>query len=353
MGRKRFYAGVLLFSCALALCGCGSTKKDDKSSVLTSGNGISSYEMTQVQKDRIQKTKVLVANYQQVKSENLSFLVDGRRLSGVYVSLGDSVKKGDLLAELFCDEEKNSLANLGYQIKTQEMKIEHLQEQKELELKQLARKRASMQSGEYQNRVNALEEEYKRKIEDIEDSIYIARLQYDELYQWIEGCRIYAGMDGTVTYLTDTGSSFISWAGSKVMTVSDSAECAFLCDDIEYAEYFTKGETYVFETSTGVKYETVLKGIDKIQGVMRFELKVPQYDMALGQRVLYSLVLEEKENALSVPKNAVHYAGEGAYVYYFDENGNRQIKQIEVGLEADSKVEVLSGLAEGDEVILR
>ena len=353
MGRKRFYAGVLLVSCALALCGCNSTKKGDKSSVLTSGNGMSSYEMTQVQKDKIQKTKVLVANYQQVKSENLSFAVDGRRLSGVYVSLGDSVTKGELLAELYCDAEKESLATLGYQIKTQEMKIEHLKEQKELELTQLARRKSSLSATEYQNRVNALEEEYRIQIEDIEDSIYIAQLQYDELYQWIEGCKIYAGMDGTVTYMRDTGSSFISWSGSKVMTVSDSAECAFLCDDIEYAEYFTVGETYVFSTSTGINYETVLKEIDEAQGVMRFELKVPQYDMTLGQRVLYSLVLEEKGNALSVPKSAVHYAGEDAYVYYFDAEGNRQIKQIEVGLQADSKIEVLSGLVEGEEVILR
>ena len=353
MGRKRFYAGVLLVSCVLAFCGCDRAKKDDKSSVLTSGNGMNSYEMTQVQKDKIQKTKVLVANYQQVKSENLFFAVDGRRLSGVYVSLGDSVKKGELLAELYCDSEKERLANLDYQIKTQEMEIEHLKEQKELELTQLARRRGSMSATEYANRVSALEEEYRLQIEDIEDSIYIARMQYDELYRWVEGCKIYAGMDGTVTYMRDTGSSFISWAGSKVITVSDSAECAFICDDIEYAKYFTVGDTYVFATSTGVKYETVLKSISVGQGIMRFELKVPQYDMTLGQRVLYSLVLEEKENALSVPKSAVHYAGEGAYVYYFDEDGNRQIKQIEVGLEADSKVEVLSGLTEGEEIILR
>lgn len=353
MGRKRFYAGVLLVSCALAFCGCNKAQKDGKSSVLTSGNGMSSYEMTTVQKDKIQKTKVLVANYQQVKSENLFFAVDGRRLSAVYVSLGDSVTKGELLAELYCDAEKESLANLDYQIKTQEMKIEHLKEQKALELTQLGRRKGSMSATEYDNRVSALEDEYRLQIEDIEDSIYIAKLQYDELYRWIEGCKIYAGMDGTVTYMRDTGSSFISWAGSKVITVSDSAECAFICDDIEYAKYFTVGDTYVFSTSTGVKYETVLTSISVGQGIMRFELKVPQYDMTLGQRVLYSLVLEEKESALSVPKNAVHYAGDGAYVYYFDEDGNRQIKQIEVGLEADSKVEVLSGLVEGEEVILR
>lgn len=353
MRRKRIYAGALLLVGALALCGCGSKADEDVSSVLVAGNGTSSYEMTQVQKEDLQKTKILIANYQQVKSENLSFSVDGRRLSGVYVSLGDTVTKGDLLAELYCDEEKEAMANLEYQIKTQEMKIEHLQEQKELELTQLARKKASLSAAEYAGRVEALEKEYRLETENIEDQVYIARLRYDELYRWIEGCRLYAGMDGTVTYMRDTGSGFISWSGSKVLTISDSAECAFLCDDIEYAEYFTKGETYVWATSTGVEYETVLKGIDETEGVMRFELTIPRYDMTLGQRVMYSLVLEEKENVLSIPKTAVHFAGEDAYVYCFDEQGNRQSKKIEIGLQADSGIEIVSGLKEGDEVILR
>ena len=95
MRRKRIYAGALLLVGALALCGCGSKADEDVSSVLVAGNGTSSYEMTQVQKEDLQKTKILIANYQQVKSENLSFSVDGRRLSGVYVSLGDTVTKGE------------------------------------------------------------------------------------------------------------------------------------------------------------------------------------------------------------------------------------------------------------------
>lgn len=353
MGRKRFYAGALLVSCMLTLCGCNLKQEDGKSSILVTNDATSSYEMTQAQKGKIQKTKVLVANYQQVRSENLSFQADGRRLEGVYVSMGDTVAKGDLLAEVYCDDEKEDLANLEYQIKTQEMKIKHLQEQKELELTQLDRQKDSMSSEAYKARVAEIENDYRLQTEDLEDAIYIARMQYDELYRWVEGCKIYATMDGTVTYLRDTGSSFVSWRNEKVITVSDSAECAFLCDDVEYASYFTIGETYVFATSTGVEYETVLTEVNVDEKIMRFELTVPQYNMTLGQRVLYSLVLDEKEDALSIPKSAVYYAGEEAYVYYFDEEGNRKVKNITVGLQADSRVEVLDGLAEGDEVILR
>lgn len=353
MGSKRFYAGMLAVFCALMFCGCGRAREADTSSIMAMDDSARAYELTAVQRGKIQKTKVIVANYQQVKTEDLSFEVNGRRLSGVYVSLGDTVAKGDLLAELFCEEEQEHLANLEYQIKTQEMKIEHLQEEKELELEQLARRKGRMTEAEYESQVQELEKSYRLEMENMEDQIYIEQLQYDELYHFVEGCRIYAGMDGAVTYMTDTGSSFVSRAGSKVLTVSDSAECAFLCDDAEYIPYFDRNETYVFATSAGVEYETVLKEIDEAQGILRFELVVPQYDMPLGQRVLYSLVLEEKEDALSIPKNAVHYAGEDAYVYYFDEEGNRQSKKITVGLQADSRIEVLDGLAEGDEVILR
>lgn len=353
MGRKRFYAGAVFVSCALVFGGCSLSKETDAPSAVIANDGERSYEMTQVQRGDIQKTKMIVANYQQVKSENLSFSVDGRRIAEVYVSVGDTVKKGDLLAELYCDMEKADLVSLEYEIKTQEMKVKHLQEQRDLALAQHARLKGKMQEQKYQSELLTLEEDYRLEIEDVEDQIYIERLQYAELYQWIEGCRVYAGMDGTVTYMGELGGEYVSRAGNKVITVSDSAECAFLCTDKDYFSYFTLQDSYVFATSTGVEYETILTDIDYESGVMRFELTVPEYNMNLGQRVLYSLVLDERKDVLYIPKGAAQYVNEEAYVYYFDDAGDRQIKKISVGLQADSKTEILSGLVEGEEVILR
>ena len=232
------------------------------------------------------------------------------------------------------------------------MQIEHLKEQLELELTQLARKKDSMSDTAYEEQVLELENEYRRQTEDIEDSIYIQQLQYDELAAWLAGTRIYAGMDGTVTFMGDLGSDFMSWPGNKVFTVSAEGACAFMCNEPDYVSYFTVGETYVLATNTGIEYETVLTEIDE-DGMMYFEPKVQQYGMPMGQRVLYSLVLEERENILYIPRKAVHFIGDEAYVYLYDSEGNREAKKIEVGLLADSKAEVISGLAEGDEVILR
>ncbi len=352
MGSKKLYAGVLAVFCALIFAGCNTSKEDGKSSALVSDGSIRTYEMTQVQRGDIQKTKVIAADYQQVTSENLSFSVDRRRLAGVYVSKGDIVAKGDLLAELQCDDEKEYLAELDYNIKTLTTQMKHLQEQLELELIQLGKEKNSMSDAVYEEKVLELENEYRKQKEDIEDSIYIQQMQYDELAQWLAGTRIYAGMDGTVTFMEDLGSDFMSWPGSKVFTVSAVGACAFMCNEPDYISYFTKGETYVLATNTGIEYETVLTEIDE-DGVMYFEPKIQEYDMLMGQRVLYSLVLEEKENVLYIPSKAVHFIDGEAYVYLYDSEGNREAKKIEVGLLADSKAEIVSGLAEGDEVILR
>lgn len=353
MGRKKLLAGVLAVSCALTVCGCNSTQKTDSSEVLVTEDVRGAYEFTTVVRDTVQKTKIIAANYQQVKEENLSFGTSGGRLAGVYVELGDEVKKGDLLAELYCEDEKLYFTELEYTMKTQRMQIEHLKEQRKLELTQLAAKKSSYTTDEYQSKLKELEDTYRTQIEDLEDKIYIENMEYTQLKRMLEAYRIVAGMDGTVTFIGNTGSEFSAWPGNKMFTISDSEELAFLCSEKDYIPYFTLGETYVFATSTGVEYKTVLEDIDEVAGTMRFELVGGQGSTSLGQRVLYTLVLEERENVLSLPKNAVHTIGDKTYVYYFDENGVRQIKEIEVGLVAGSKVEVVSGLSEGDEVILR
>lgn len=353
MGRKRVYAGALLLSCAVTFGGCFLPQEEDRPSILVKEETVKTYEMTQAKRGSIRKTKMLSATYQQVMTENLSFSVDGRRLTGVYVSMGDAVKKGDLLAELYCDEEKEQVQRLEYEIKTQKLEVEHLQEQKELKLSQLARRKGTMSETQYQESVAGIEEAYRTETEDLEDMIYIETLQYEKLSSRVAGCRIYAGMDGTVTYMGYTGSGYISWQGRTLLTVSDSSVCAFQCSDTGYIPYFNVGETYTFATSSGVEYETVLAEADEGTGVFRFELTEAQYGLPLGLRVLYTLVLEEKKDVLYLPKSAVHYVGEEAYVYYIGEDGIRQMKYITVGMIADMEIEVLDGLAEGEEVILR
>lgn len=64
------------------------------------------------------------------------------------------------------------------------------------------------------------------------------------------------------------------------------------------------------------------------------------------------LTLEHKENALVVPTQAVNKAGEQATILLVDPNNELQERKIKLGLETATDAEAVSGLNEGDRVVV-
>ena len=65
-----------------------------------------------------------------------------------------------------------------------------------------------------------------------------------------------------------------------------------------------------------------------------------------------NVVLDQREDVLYVDRKAVKTADGKYFVYMLDENGLRTRKEITTGLETGNYVEIVSGLTEGDSVIL-
>jgi multidrug efflux pump subunit AcrA (membrane-fusion protein) len=63
-----------------------------------------------------------------------------------------------------------------------------------------------------------------------------------------------------------------------------------------------------------------------------------------------TLELGRSDNALSVPRRAVHTAGDVSFVYVVDEDGYRRYREIKTGLIGDTRIEVLDGLKAGEVV---
>ena len=64
-------------------------------------------------------------------------------------------------------------------------------------------------------------------------------------------------------------------------------------------------------------------------------------------------VKEERKDVLYLPKSAVSKLGDKDVVYREDENGFKSPVEVKVGLVAQNKAEIVSGLEEGDAVIVR
>ena len=87
---------------------------------------------------------------------------------------------------------------------------------------------------------------------------------------------------------------------------------------------------------------------------MHTEVNVPNPGRLLmpGMYAETTLTLEAKDNVLSVPLEAVNHEGDQATVYIVSPTGKVEDRVITVGLETSTDAEVVSGLAEGEPVIV-
>ncbi len=87
---------------------------------------------------------------------------------------------------------------------------------------------------------------------------------------------------------------------------------------------------------------------------MHTEVDVPNPGRLLmpGMYAETTLTLEAKDNVLSVPLEAVNHEGDQATVYIVSPTGKVEDRVITVGLETSTDAEVVSGLAEGESVIV-
>lgn len=82
-----------------------------------------------------------------------------------------------------------------------------------------------------------------------------------------------------------------------------------------------------------------------------FELPESDGDQIIGSSVDLILTVKQKQQAIVIPFTAVHIL-EGKEVVYLVRDGKAEISEIKLGIKNDDAVEVLSGLQEGDEIIL-
>ena len=121
MKLKRIAAGMILCVTALLLGGCASKKGNGRPIFEIEERAEQSYEMTKVTRGTIKRTGIVSASYAQTKQEKLKFSISGKRLDEVYVTVGKTVKKGDLLAQLRLESEESTLAEYEYSIEQKEL----------------------------------------------------------------------------------------------------------------------------------------------------------------------------------------------------------------------------------------
>lgn len=274
--------------------------------------------------------KVITALAQPAQQSSLSFAVTGEKIEGFYVSVGDRVRKGQVLAELSCEAYLQELKQTQYE-------LERVRIQK------------SQQKGLFEQYAMS-KSEYERSMADLENNELYLTQKISELNVLLRERRIVADMDGTVKRMTEVEFSAVSEEGRE-MIVLVGGETTYTARVLDLAG-LTKGMHYFMETKEQ-SYEVELLDIEQTEdGQYALTFGFPYNDNDTGNggsgKIIYTA--HDVKDVLYVDQRAVSKVGDTYYVYYM-EDGYRQAKQVVAGPQVANYYVIEKGVSKGDELL--
>lgn len=319
------------------------------------------YEMTQVTRGTVANPLVIKCLYTQTEEEDLSFALDKEVIEAVYVTEGDTVSRGDLLASVDLESAEEQLRELSHRLEMDQLALRQLEETKAFDLEQadILYYYTYMTQEDQKNlreQKQSIEESYADRLTDMQDTIYFEQKRLEELRAYIRQGALYAPMDGVVSFVRSNLEGSLTEAGSRIMAIYDEASCLFHSENVEAIPYLDPEQQYIVVCGLGSaqrEYNVAPAKVDAWGEEIYFRLLDAEYDpnnIIQGNITIYT---EEARDVLCVDRKAVHSSGDQNYVYMLDENGIRRMQFVEAGIWGVEQVEIKSGLSEGDYVILK
>ncbi len=341
----RLGGGILFFTSCLLLSSCGLLPQEEEYRAAPTIREYESeaYSYASVSKEDIQLTKKVSCVYSSAQESQLSFGVSGERVQNLYVSLGDTVKKGDVLAELNMGGLPEEWEQVDAEREEQELEQRHLTELLDLEKRRMQALGAAKSQAA---------ERYEKQIREGAQELELIEARLSALQKKIDARRVVAPIDGSVFYIKNELAGQASKKDEVVLRIVSGEECYFVADAAE-ADMLQEGDSVSVVVSSTV-YETKVRfPKEQPSEEIYFVISAGDGQPEMGSKGSATLVLEERKDVLCLANQAIKRVGEDSVVYYEDENGIKAMKYIETGLQGNQKTEILSGLEFGETVIMK
>lgn len=264
---------------------------------------------------------------------NLAFDDQGGKIKKLYVKAGDIVKKGDLICEL-------DVGDLDYEIKDKELKIKQAQLNVTI----------TAENGGSQS-----------EVDNAQVNVDILKNELESLKKELSKSKLYTPASGTVSSITEQTVGGEVTSGEKIATIVDK-NSLYLSFEPTDVSRFKVGQkitiTYNRKNYSGEIFATPSSTPENSQ--IRFEEgkvcaqftgNVPAD--AIGNVADAVLVLDSKKDVIVVAKKLVKTVNDKRIVYVLNEDNEKEAREVEVGLETGSESEIVSGLKEGEQIIVR
>ena len=377
--RKNILKSILLSAAAMLCASCSFLPKEETYSraPVVSPYQKAEYELTPVLRGDLELIQKVTVTYMPTEQEKLCFELGSEYVDRIYVSQGQQVKAGKLVAELVQDNLKEQIAQQEYELAVLQLKRDQAQENLTLEMcrqeaitaqaqqQKEARLRAHPEYAQLEEEKELLTDaqkrefalnkvEYAKQIQDLEDQLAVQQVTLAELKEELSRRQLYAGMDGTVTYVRKLSDGYRTSAGDTMVVITDVDSSRFSAKG-EDALLFEEGMEVTIvsnkkEFAASVSEVAITE--EKKNNVATFALDQPDPTLESGDKGVIEVLLEASRDCLYVEKDAVKTANGESFVYVPDSQGLRTIKAVKTGLVSGKYVEITEGLSEGEMVIL-
>ncbi len=350
---RKWIALPLAVLCFLGLTGCFLLPAEPEVPELPLVTPYSGAEYITAQVTRGDLTLVQTFNctFSATRQENLKFTTVDKPYGTIFVTVGQEVTAGTLVAELEAGDVKEKLRQAEEEIARLEIQVRSAEKALELALEQEALRKADNTTA---SDARAADLAY------YQESLIIRKEKRDELSEELESLRLYAGIDGIVTYVKTVREGETSSKADLIATITDTASSMFTGSTDAWQ--WLKPGTEVEVTCGDAQYPCVsvsaaslgLEEYEDFRGNRTIYLKLlgPETPSGDNTRGTVELLLDSRQDVLILPKRAVFTVGDQYYVYCEDENGLKNAKPVSCGLLAGWYIEVTDGLSEGDTVIV-
>lgn len=323
---------------AAALTGCALFPKEEEEDapVLVKPAEIT-YQTQDVVKGEVVKSLRDTAAVRSVKEYDLAFEERGGYLGSWEVKAGDTVKKGQRLASLDVD-------SIESEIERQKISVE----------------RAQISYNKVK-RTSSDEDDLRLAQLDLQEQKLILQQLQNELAK----STLVSPIDGVVTYVASVKVGDNVSARQLLVTVSDSNHLQILYSGSQKSSLSIGQEVQIYVNSTkaqgtGKVVMTPQSAIEagssdeteKESAIIEADDSIDLSEVGIGASVTIVVVLDQRQDVLVVPTSAVETTTTGSVVYVL-EDGMKVERTVEVGLSTTTATEIVSGLSEGEKVVVK
>ncbi|WP_010272234.1 efflux RND transporter periplasmic adaptor subunit [Paenibacillus senegalensis] len=346
--RKFGWTSILasLLCVMLLAAGCSLLPQEDEEEELPIINPpkLSAKPEYEVKTGVLEKTVRGTGKMMSAKEEELYFTVDGKRIKEIYVSSGDSVEAGQLIAELDVSELESQLRQKRLQLRSEE-----------IALIEILRDTTDKTSDE---------------IEQAKINYELSREEISELEQTISKSKLTAPFSGTIAGLYMKKGD----ASKEYETVAVLADMSSLAVAVSLSADDLKKVAIGMEARVDINGAGQHKGTllqlpnpsspdgntgtggqqqDSLDNYVLIQLEAMPENVHRGTQLGATFIIERRENVTLIPLSTLRTITGRSYVQVVDPDGTKREVDVEVGQQTPTEVEIVKGLTPGQKVVGR